>query len=207
MQKLRVVHFRSKNILQLFKDGYSFFIMFFLYILGMLAGVLLIRYYDKADLLVAKLFDISIGERDFFELFTSSFLRWLPFMLLIFIFGTCIVGVVLVPSIVFVKGMEYGFISGYIYSTYSFSGIVYNLILIIPATIVAAFGLFFTARNSFIFSLKLAKQVMPQPRSELLYPHLTVFCKRFLGLIFICILAALLEAALCVAFLDVIKLS
>lgn len=207
MQKSRVVYFKSKNVMQILKEGYSFFIMFFMYVFGILAGVLLAKYYDNADILVSKYFNIPAADSGYFDLFFASFLRWLPFMLLVFIFGTCIVGIILVPCVVFIKGVEYGILSGYIYAAYSFSGIVYNLILIIPVGMIAVFGLFFAAKNSFMFSLRLIKHVMPQARSEMLYPHLAYFCKKIAFLILITVLAALLDAALNTAFGDIIKLA
>lgn len=206
MQKTRIIHFNSKNSIQFLRQGYPLLIMFVCYIIGITLGAVLIRSHsDIARYAADSYADWFSTNSGFWENACHYFLDWLPTLLLIFIFGTCIVGVAVIPAFVLLKGLEYGIMAGYFYTNFSLNGIVCVLILIIPPTIIAAFIMFLTAECSFYFSLRLAKHSLPEPRAELIYPYLIKFCKKFLIFVASIFLAAMLHSLLSAAFADVIK--
>jgi stage II sporulation protein M len=126
--------------------------MFLAFIIGIIIGALLLRFYPSVKTAVGREVlddvktDMDIG---FWPSVWRCFFEWLPFLLLIFVFGLSIAGLAVVPVFVLFKGIHYGITAGYLYNVFSFNGIVYVLILIIPPTIIAAFGMFFSAEISF----------------------------------------------------------
>ncbi len=209
MQKTRVVQFRSKNITQLLSEGYAFIIMYIAYLSGIMLGALLLNSGDPFEAKAVSIFEEFNRTRTdgaFISMFFSAFLDWLPYMLAVFVCGTCIVGMVLIPIFVCYKGFSYGLLAGYLYSIYSFKGIIFVLILIIPSALIGAFGLFFAAKHSFKFSLLLAKSSMPNARAEYIYPQLIRYCKFFIYLLLVSISAALVDALCSVAFFGTVNL-
>ena len=124
----------------------------------------------------------------------------------IFACGTSIVGIVLSPIFVCYKGFSYGAMAGYLYSLFSFKGIIFVLIFIIPSTLLFSFILFFIGEKSFRFSIKLAKSVMPGRIGENLYEPLTFYLKENFILFLFSLFVALIDALISTAFFDKINM-
>ncbi len=208
MNKTTVVQFKTASIAALFRESYVLLIMFASYIFGAILGASLLNTSDAVNAKAKVLFESFKSARvdsSFFSTFLSSVMSWLPFMLILFVCGTCIVGMVILPLFICYKGFCYGALAGYIYSSFSFSGIIFILILIIPGTIIGAFGLFFAGKKSFNFSLILAKSVLPRSREYSMYNILIHYCKGFAFLLIITFVSALVDATLSTAFFDKIN--
>ena len=210
MQKTTIVHLKAKRITAVLADSYPILIMFTVYITGIILGAALLKGNAKTIKKAETLYQNFISARNgkgFLSVFGTALMEWLPFLLALFVCGTCIAGMVMLPFFVGYKGFCYGALAGYIYSQYSFGGIVFVLIFIVPATIIGAFGLFFAAKRSFSFSLLLAKSVLPRGREYNMYNVLIHYCKSFAVLVLTSVFAALTDAALSGAFWDKIKIS
>jgi stage II sporulation protein M len=209
MQKTRFINLKVRKPIRYLKEVYPFVLMFLAFIIGIIIGALLLRFYPSVKTAVGREVlddvktDMDIG---FWPSVWRCFFWWLPFLLLIFVFGLSIAGLAVVPVFVLFKGIHYGITAGYLYNVFSFNGIVYVLILIIPPTIIAAFGMFFSAEISFRFSLRLTRYCMPHPPEGYIYPRLIGYCKRFAFLLFVALAAALIYSLLLTAFADVIKI-
>ncbi len=208
MQNTRIVHFKSKNFLGALKSGYAFALMFAAYIIGMVVAVLLLKENEKVFSAAVAAFSKFSDKHNggFLSVFFSAFANFLPAMLAVFISGTCIVGAAIVPFFVFYRGFCYGLLAGYLYSCYAMSGIIYSLLFLIPPSMIGAFALFFSAKQSYKFSLLLAGHILPEPRENSLYPHFARYCKGFLLLLLLCVVAALTDSLLSAAFMNTVKL-
>ena len=202
MQKSKVVFIKPRNVLSFFRESYAFIIMFSVYIIGILIGSIFVKRAILSGEQIKTLLNLSEVFQGFWNQFYSFIINWIPSLLIISLFGTCMAGIVIIPCLVCVKGIEYGVLSGYLYSHYSFNGVIYVILLVLPSVFCSAYCLFFAGRESFAFSLKLLKHTLPEPRSEYLYPRLTAFCRRILLYLFFTILAGFLDAALNTAFFD-----
>ena len=208
MQRTRIINLKARNPIRYFKEGYPFLLMFLAYIIGIIAGVLFLRFIPSVKAVAERTGIDGIIKGmvpGFWPSVWKCFFEWLPFLLLIFVFGLGIAGLAVVPVFVLAKGIHYGIIAGYLYNVFSFKGIVCVLIMIIPPTVIAAFGMFFSAETSFRFSLRLTRYCMPHPPEGYIYPRLIGYCKRFTLLLFVAFLAALIYSLLITAFADVIK--
>ena len=203
MSRTTVVHLKAKRLTAVLKEGYPVLLVFAVYVSGIILGSALLRTNENTQQKAKMLFDKFFASRkgaSFISVFGTAILEWLPFLFALFVSGTCIAGVVILPFFIGYKGFCYGALAGYIYSNFSFDGIVYVLIFIIPPTIIGALGLFFAARRSLSFSLLLAKSVMPKGREYNMYNVLIHYCKSFAVLLITSICAALSDASISVSF-------
>ncbi len=204
-----VVKFGSKSLLSILKDGYALIIMFICYVSGVLGGAFSLRTNDiilkKSETVYTDYLQGRLDKK-FISVFLFSISEWLPYILIIFVAGLCIVGIALIPIFIFLKGFSYGILAGYIYTHSDFKGILFILILIIPCTLIVAFGLFFAAKRAGEFSVALAKNILPKSIPKSLYQYFVIYCKEFVFWIIICLVAALLDALLCGAFFETLKL-
>lgn len=209
MTSSTVVKFKAKNITGILKESYSLIIMFVVFVCGILLGTLSLNsnnvVLSKAETLYLN-FVSSRTDKTFLFQFFASVLDWLPFILAIFACGTCIVGIVLSPIFVCYKGFCYGAMAGYLYSLFSFKGIIFVLIFIIPSTLLFSFILFFIGEKSYRFSIKLAKSVMPGRIGENLYEPLTFYLKENFILFLFSLFVALIDALISTAFFDKINM-
>ncbi len=67
-----------------------------------------------------------------FDIFVSSFAAAFVFLLAIFLLGLSAWGMPIIPLIILFKGFGIGLSIGYLYGTYAFMGICYNVLIIFP---------------------------------------------------------------------------
>lgn len=86
------------------------------------------------------------------EIFFSSLLSNLIYVLISIFLGFSLVGYPLIWWIPLLKGLGIGILTGYLYSYFSFKGIGYALIIIYPAMIISTFALILSCNDSIIYS-------------------------------------------------------
>ena len=203
MKTSKTVYWKARTTLDVLKEGYPFFIMFAVYVLGIFLAVIFFKKSELLETFAKEMFESFVGKRTdktFFSVFFTAFLGWLPFLSAVFICGISIFGTAVLPLVISLKGFLYGLLTAYLYNAFSINGVVFSLVIIIPSTLIGAFLLFFGAKSAFMFSLLLAKQVMPEPRANNLFPKLVKYCKQFAFLITLTAFSALVDAVLSVAF-------
>ena len=139
----------------------------------------------------------------FFTIFLKSFYEILPFIAICFFAGTCMAGSFIVPFVLCYRGFLIGSLLGHLYLTHGLYGIVFNVILIIPAVTVSSIGLVLMAREAFLFSLCLMKLVFPGKVQEKgLFQDFILYCKRQLILILLFVLSSIIDAAFSCGFIS-----
>ena len=141
--------------------------------------------------------------KSFLNIFLSAFLELLPYIAVCFFAGTCMAGSLIVPTIVFYRGFWLGAMLGYLYSTHGLYGIVFNVIIIIPAVCISSMGLILTAREAFLFSLALMKLVFPgKVQDKSLFNDFMLYCKRQLLIVLLFVFSAIFDAIFSLAFIS-----
>ena len=138
----------------------------------------------------------------FVTTFFYAFLRQLPFEAAIFLAGTCMVGSVLVPAIVALRGAVYGMIMSYAYATYGLMGIVFNLLILIPSAILATIALMLAAREAFGFSLSLARLAIPTMHKPAIEQDFKLYCLRQLFVFLFFVVSAVVQTIMALSFLS-----
>lgn len=87
--------------------------------------------------------------------FAASFASAFIFMLMIFLSGMSLWGVVSAAVVPFIKGYGYGLSVGFLYSAYGLSGIGYNALVILPGAMLCSVVIASAARQAILCSAKI----------------------------------------------------
>ena len=195
---------RTKCLSVLSKHRMLIFILLS-YVAGIVLGVFWLKNSNAIYEIAAADFDKFLSARTgvpFFKVFYNSFLSLLPVCLVLFLCGTSVVGVVLIPIAVCYCGFDYGICTGYLYKEYLLQGIAFNSLILIPCTLIAILGYVMLSREAFSFSSNLLRVTMPNVKESNIYSSFKGYCKKFLLQILIFVASALLETVLTVSFLS-----
>ena len=136
--------------------------------------------------------------RDFLKIFIKSFLINFGFLLTIFVLGSSVNGITLVPVVIGIKGYLMGFLISYIYSNYELKGIAFCALIIIPPSIITVICLFLFSKFAMCFSLRVINATMPNGINK----NLNLQFKQFVKLLFINLLP-IIFSALCDGWLSI----
>lgn len=100
------------------------------------------------------------------SVFAASFAANFIFLLVVFLAGLSLWGECLVVFVPFLKGYGYGLTMGYAYGTFGLSGILYNLLIVLPGAFIFAFVISAAVRESFSNSLMLVRIFRQKTVSE-----------------------------------------
>lgn len=179
----------------------------FTFLLGMLTGVLSFKLksadgnYYKTEFL-AFYSGLTGG---ILNVMFCSLKELLPFMAALFLAGTCMVGAVLTPVITALRGAMLGTLISYIYVHNSLAGIVFNLLIITPSAVISSLALILSARESFGFSLSLARLALPGVQSGMLEQDFKLYCMRQLFVLIFYAAAILLRTIMAISFVSFFK--
>lgn len=200
MKKSRVVSLKNIGIADFFKRNIIIIVLCLLFVIGVIAGTICYIKSPAANNLAKEWFFDYISFRttgSFLKIFLNSALFFMLVALCVFACGTSMIGVVLIPLISGYLGFRYGCIASYVYSVYQLKGIAFNSIILIPPTAVFLVGLFFAARYSVEFSLIISRLTIPKTTAHNLSMDFKNYCGKFLMLIAVIVLVALVDALLC----------
>ena len=140
---------------------------------------------------------ISLRKKgDIFDISISSFGFYLNTLINIFIIGSSILGLVLLPFILFGYGMFYGSIISLLYITYDLKGVVLSGVLVIPLIVLFSICLIFAIKEATDFSLKISSLTFPKTAPTNLYFAFKSYCSKFLIIISISVISSLLDGFL-----------
>lgn len=187
----------------------STFLVFSLFLgIGVLLGVIcyknILPLEDFSKELFLKHYEFH-SKTSFLNLAGQTLLNILPLVVLSYIIGTSAVGCVLVPLIPLLLGFIYGIISGYVYDTQEIMGVVFNLLILLPPSIIAFLGLLLCCRESFGFSKLLAIMCVKGGKCFNLYIDFKNYCTRYLVLLILFLFYSLLDASLTLLFIRFFK--
>lgn len=204
MRKGIIVNLKRVRIYDFLKLNHIFLIMCVIFIAGIAIGAVL--YPDKKNIsnLSETLFNSYItyhSNTSFIKKLFYSFFRCLTVLVCQYLSGTSMLGVAVVPFLIFCQGICFGNISAYLYCTYSLSGIAFNAVILVPATIIFVICSFFAAREAIKFSLTIARLTLPKSKPCNLYFEFKDYSLKFLLFSAVSLMSALLDTMLSSFFL------
>ncbi len=195
----RTASIRIKGIdIAFLKDNMSAIILLCLSVLSIFCGTLSLKN-ERIALLAADQFKNFVAERTnvtFFKAFLSSLIHTVKLPLISFLCGTSVLGTVISPAVLLYASFKYGYLSGYVYSVFGLSGIVFNLFVLILPSLILLFSLLISSRECIDFSRLIASLCIRQTRPINLYNNFHTFCIRHLVLLFPIVLSALTDISL-----------
>ncbi len=153
-RKKRIIGFGFNKI----SPYISFGIFVVLYIVGVLVGTLTVGRSRPFNELIRNYIGNYVEVRssgNFFEILADAVLSVFPYFVFVFLLGTAVIGFVAAPIMLILKGISFGAIAGYLYFTYKLEGIIFSLLIVLPVSMVAAFGLVVLTKEAFGFSYRL----------------------------------------------------
>ncbi len=209
MRRSTVVNLRRVKIAEFICKNHILFLLTFALVAGIVAGtatvVRLENIQSITKSLLVKFVDVR-EDKPFMYVLLNSFLSSLLYTVAVFVSGASMLGVVVVPFVVLVRGFAYGGLLSYLYMTYALKGIAFNAIIVIPPAIIFLIGLLFAAREAVGFSLKIARLSLPHSSPSSLYVDFKMYCGRFAFYCAIILISAITDAVLCCSFMGFFKL-
>ena len=192
------------SLFEVINQNNSLIFMSFSLLLGFLAGVLIFKtkntvsgYYSKEFILLYN--KLNSG---FVSALLNSLLEQLPYAAAIFLSGTCMVGAVLVPSTLLIRGAVYGMMMAYAYFAHGLLGIVFSLLILIPAAVIASIGIILSAREALGFSLSLARLALPDAKKPRIEQDFKLYSLRQIFVLIFFVASAFIQALMSVSFIS-----
>ncbi len=185
------------------KEVKNMIIIIALFMAGMIVGSGIIRQGSASELIsdFSSIFNLYIDDRNnqkAYEIFINVFGVNFLFFISTFCTGLSCIGTIMIPLIPVVKGIGYGMLSGYLFSTYSITGMGYYLLTIFPAGIFGATALLSECCTAWIMSKEILLIILSkkQPQGSVA----TAYLKRFAIYLCLNLAAAAIETILVKAF-------
>jgi len=171
---------RFTNVLKTIQENSLIFILFALFLSGLIFGTIIIKndslVIDRAVELVSSYIELRASQ-SVFETTCSSFITNLILLAPIFIFGLCAVGIPATFIIPFIRGAGVGFISAFFYTNYGLNGLGHCILVLFPGAMLSALLLILSAQVATISSANLFRRITVGNTQEI---KLSTYCKKFL---------------------------
>jgi len=192
------------SLFEAINQNNSLIFMAFSLLLGFLAGVLIFKTKNTVSGYYSNEFNLLYNKLNsgFISVLLNSFLEQLPYAAAIFLSGTCMVGAVLVPSTLAIRGAVYGMIMSYAYFAHGLLGIVFSLLIIIPSAVIASIGIILSAREALGFSLSLARLALPETKKPRIEQDFKLYSVRQIFVLIFFVSAAFVQALMSVSFIS-----
>lgn len=193
---------QRKSILEVVNQNNSLIFIILCYIIGILCGVLFFKYNNQNGLYYYNEFNKLYEElkSGFAVNFGLALLRQLPYAAAVFLAGSSMIGVVIAPAVTCLRGATYGIIMSYTCNAFGLMGIVFNLLILIPPAVISAIAIILSSRESFGFSLCLARLALPNCTTPKIDKDFKLFCLRQIFVFLFFLAAALLEGFMATSF-------
>lgn len=192
---------RFKTITTL-KENSSIIAFTVLFTISLFSGCLFFST-EKSKVISDLLFNFCISQKfnhSFIWIFIVTALFEAVFLISLYLFGTSLIGVAFIPSVIVLKGFFIGILLSYLYVNFKLQAIAYNLIIIIPAACISTLALIYGACNTLNLSYTLGKILISEGQSDN-KPNLKRIVLQFFALLAITFLSALIQSVMFVAFI------
>ncbi len=204
MKKGIVLNLKRFKFLDYVTQNRIFILLSLLYVIGIIISVSALsdnnRILNNAKTYLTDYISLH-SSSNFLNKFLKCFLRYFIILVLYFICGTSMFGVVVTPFLTLWQGIFFGALASQLYSLYGIGGIAFNAIIIIPPTLIFVISCFFAAKHSIDFSISLARLSLPRTKPASLYITLKKYCSVYLILLGITFINTLVDITLNILFL------
>lgn len=170
----KFINFLDKyEIVNFSKNHKTIIFLTIIMIIGIIIGAVSIGtvsmdFVYKLDFLFLNDFKERIASSNL-EIFISSVLSLSVFSLIIEFVALSFFGALLIPMLIIFKGLGIGMTAGYLYLIYGLKGIAFYILILLPGIFVSSIGMIIFSAESFKFSCKFAKKILPKSGGESLW--------------------------------------
>lgn len=187
------------------KPDLPFIIFSMIFVIGVFLGCFSVGRFEQILNDVTEEFSAFVELRraaGFFQILKNSFMMVVPYYVMIFLCGTSVIGCVISPVVLAVKGFSYGCFAGYLYFTYRLDGIMFNALILIPSVLVAVIGLLVLTREAFSFAYLLSGICIKSNKPVNIYTNFKLYCVKSLIYIIFAIVAVLFDIGMSALFIS-----
>lgn len=176
--------------------------VFFVIVLGIISGTIFLLALNETDkeLVVNQItnFIVNINDNNInnFNAFKNCIVENLIFIVLIWILGMSIIGVIFNIFIIYLKGFVVGFTVSSFFLVYKYKGLLAGLIYIFPTSIINILITLILGVYSIILTVYLWRVIFIKDKSN----NISKFLKKYLLILIICIIMAVM-ASICESYL------
>ncbi len=134
------------------------------------------------------------ADLDFLKIAVNSFFASFTYIVLIFVSGSSVLGVAILPFVIIYRGITYGAMMSFLYNEYALKGIAFNAVMVLPSAAFFVTAMIMAARESLGFSLRIAELTLPRTNPANLFYEFKNYCARYLVICLIIIFSSLVDA-------------
>ncbi|MBR5223760.1 MAG: hypothetical protein IKV81_06330 [Clostridia bacterium] len=204
MNRGTVVNLSGVRVLEILKNNAYTLISFLFLILGVVCGLVMFNDFKWLTNFCEKFFADFLNDRQnagYIKIVIISYFQHLLLFLAVFIFGTTLFGVVLVPVTLSFCGFFYGAAVAYLYSNFALKGVAFNAVIFLPAVLLLLLFLIFASKQAMTFSLNIARLTLPDTLGENLFIRFKTYSINFLVLTLGAVSSSLVDALTSISLL------
>ena len=205
MRKGAIVYFKRLKVLDFINLNHSILLIGLLFLVGLIIGLVIYPENTKYCDFSKGFLDNYITYHSEGQFFSKLLLTWLNYftvLILLFLTGSSMLGVAVIPFIIGMIGVIYGNFTSYLYMEHSLKGIAFNAIILIPPTLSFIVCSFFAAREAIKFSFVIARLTMPKSKPANIFIDFKNYSTKYLIFIVVILFAALADGLLSTFFLS-----
>ena len=205
MRRGRVLNLSRFRFNEFFLKNGLFTVLCLLFIIGIILGAVIWDNTSNLSNFSKSYYDEFLNSRiqtEFFKIFVNSFFSSLSIAVIIFVSGSSMFGVVLVPCILIYKGFKYGALAAFVYSQNALKGIAFNAVILLPYTCILTLILIFLSVEAVKFSFNLSKLTFPSSMPQNLFLNFKIYFIKFLIFDVIISFSAIIDALLSKLFIS-----
>lgn len=156
-----------------------------LMLLGIVIGALIVRsapqnLLENMGFLTSSFMD-KRGDQNLALTFLHSLGASFSILVLLFVCGFCAVSMPVIAGVPIFRGLGLGISIGYMYLYKGLEGLLFSVVMIIPAAFISTVALLFAARESLKLSTAFLSFMVKQPGKYNMSGTLRLYCVKFLG--------------------------
>lgn len=190
------------------KNGWALFFLCFL-LAGIIIGAICTRNADRTMLDNFDFFFLTNftlrSQYGAFDIFVSSFAAAFVFLLAIFLLGLSAWGMPVIPLVILFKGFGFGLSIGYLYGTYAFMGIWYNMLVILPGAFLNVLVLISAACIASKNALRLLVMLIHSGMAEDIHKAFLQYLYKMMWLLVILAISCLVDMVFTLLFANIFQ--
>lgn len=165
----------------------------FCVLLGIILGSLFINTQNETltnnlEFLFNSNFEARVSQPQIYT-FISSITSSFVFVLSVLLMGMSLWGVFLIPPVLLFRGIGIGISSGFLFYAYSFKGLLFSLVVVLPGLLVSCIALLLVSREATYFSTALLKAQVKNTRM----PSAKTYLMQNLNVFILIVVSALMD--------------
>ncbi len=170
---------RATDLIKTIRENGLILILLVIFTSGIIFGTTVIKnnslVVDRAVSLISDYVTLR-GNQSVFECACNSFVSNLLFLIVLYIFGLCAVGLPVIMSAPFIKGAGLGLISAFFYTTYGLNGLGHCILVIYPGAVLSVMFMFLAVKTAIVSSGDIFSSISSRKNHEIRFIE---YSKRF----------------------------